>query len=152
VLIERIPGQFMRRRDGYNPKRRICPFDEVSLEARQNWAAAASYGGNPEHKSKPSDFGLTPPTNPRAGKTLCDKLQDFKKAQALQLLNNGFVRGMVSCQMRGEWPQNVWAVLDDEAYEAQLENASLGVYHGYPMPADDDFRRIVLLEWNRRGK
>jgi hypothetical protein len=69
----------------------------------------------------------------------------------LQLLKDGFVRGMVSVHERGGWPQNVWAVSDNEAYEAQLENQAEGVYHGYPLPADDDFRRLVLLEWNRRG-
>jgi hypothetical protein len=58
---------------------------------------------------------------------------------------------MVSLQTHHGWPQNVWAVLDDEAYEAQLENRSQGAYHGYPMPSDDDFRRLVILEWKRRG-
>jgi hypothetical protein len=142
----------MKRRDGYNPKRRISPAEDVPLEAREKWEKIALYGGNPEHKMKPSDFGLTPPTNPRAGKTLCDKKRDFRKAEALQLLREGFTRGMVSSQKRGEWPQNVWAVLDDEPYEAQLENPSQGVYHGYPMSADDDLRRLVVLEWKRRGK
>lgn len=140
----------MKRRTSFNPKRRLAPFDENDVELRKALANCAKYGGNPEHKLKPSDFGLTPPTSPRAGKTLCDKSRDFSRAQALQLLNDGFVRGMVSVQERGGWPQNVWAVIDNEAYEAQLENQE-GVYHGYPMPADDDFRRLVLLEWNRRG-
>lgn len=120
----------MKRRDGYNPKRRVCAYGDVTEDVCETWAESASYGGNPEHKTKPSDFGLTPPTNPRAGKTLCDKARDFSKADALQLLNSGFVRHMVSLQKRGGWPQNVWAVIDDEAYEAQLENPVQGVYHG----------------------
>jgi hypothetical protein len=57
---------------------------------------------------------------------------------------------MVSVQSRDAWPQNVWSVLEGEAYEAQLENREVGVYHGYPMPSDDDFRHLILLEWGRR--
>jgi hypothetical protein len=140
----------MKRRTAYNPKRRIADFNQDTVEVGKLLAAAARYGGNPEHKSRPSDFGLTPPTSPRAGKTLCDKLRNFSRADARQLLNDGFVKGMISLQNHDGWPQNVWAVLDDEAYEAQLENRSQGVYHGYPMPADDDFRRLVILEWKRR--
>jgi hypothetical protein len=142
----------MKRRNAFNPKRSLAPFDAKPTEILKELASKAGYGGNPEHKSKPSDFGLTPPTNPRAGKTLCDKARDFSKSDAQQLLNCGFVRGMISLQERDGWPQNVWAVLDDEPYEAQLENSAQGTYHGYPMPADDDFRRLVLLEWNRRGQ
>jgi hypothetical protein len=111
----------------------------------------ARYGGNPEHKSRRADFGLCPPTDPRAGKTLCDKVQDFTKAAALGLLRAGIRRGMISVQWRGTWPQNVWAVLEDDAFEAQLENRELGMYHGYPMPADDDLRSVILREWPRRG-
>jgi len=141
----------MKRRTSFNPKRRLAPFDPEAADLRLAQANRAKYGGNPEHKSKPSDFGLTPPTSPRPGKTLCDKSRDFSRAEASQLLSDGFIKGMVSLQERGGWPQNVWGVLDNEAYEAQLENEAQGGYHGYPMPADDDFRRLVLLEWNRRG-
>jgi hypothetical protein len=38
-----------------------------------------------------------------------------------------------------------------EVFEAQLENPAQGTYHGYPMPEDDDFRRLVLKEWKARG-
>lgn len=37
-----------------------------------------------------------------------------------------------------------------EPLEAQLENAEQGIYHGYPMPANDPFRNQVLNRWNRR--
>jgi hypothetical protein len=39
-----------------------------------------------------------------------------------------------------------------EAFEAQLENATLGVYHGYPMPQNDDFRTVVQEEWDKRHR
>jgi hypothetical protein len=29
-------------------------------------------------------------------------------------------------------------------FEAKLENAAMGQYHGYPMPAGDPFRSLVL--------
>jgi hypothetical protein len=34
--------------------------------------------------------------------------------------------------------------------EAQLENAERGIYHGYPMPVSDPFRREVLARWGER--
>jgi hypothetical protein len=58
---------------------------------------------------------------------------------------------MFSAQEYDGWPQNVWAVLEDEAFEAQLENRVQGTYHGYPMAAEDNFRYIILKEWLRRG-
>lgn len=110
-----------------------------------------SYKGNSEHKKHPNDYGLTPPTNPRPGKALCDAQGSFPKADAEKLLNNGVARLMVSVQRRNGWPQNIWAVNENnEAFESQLENSELGHYHGYPMPADDDFQQIVLREWEKR--
>jgi hypothetical protein len=115
-------------------------------------AATVGYGGNPEHKSQPGDYDLVPPAIPRAGKTLCDAAGEFPKARAEELLRAGLLRGMVSVQERGGWPQNIWSAADGEAYEAQLENQELGVYHGYPMPKDDDFRSVVIAEWTRRER
>jgi hypothetical protein len=141
----------MKRRTAYNPKRRIADSDAWPADRRKAYAERVRYTGNPEHKAKPGDFGLEPPTNPRPGKTLCDKVREFSKAEAEKLLRVGIGRGMVSVQERGGWPQNVWSVLTGEAFEAQLENREQGTYHGYPMAADDDFRRLVLREWDRRG-
>jgi hypothetical protein len=88
----------MKRRSGYNPKRRLAAVDEWPREHLINLAQQVRYGGNPEHKSKPADFDLQPPTNPRKGKTLCDKVRDFTKAEALALVREGFRRSMVSVQ------------------------------------------------------
>ena len=58
---------------------------------------------------------------------------------------------MTSERVINGWPSNVWAV--DEAwhvFEAQLENQVSGSYHGYPMPADDDFRAEVVAKWRIR--
>lgn len=146
-----LVGEGVKRRSGYNPKRQLMPrerFEAVNLEYL---ASRVQYGGNPEHKRIPGDYGLTPPRNPRPGKTLCDAQGALTKREALGLLKVGFAKGMVSSQLRGGWPQNVWAVGGDGTpFEAQLENAAQGVYHGYPMPTADDFRDIVCNEWQRR--
>lgn len=142
----------MRKRKGYNPKRRLADADHWSQEKRKAMADKARYGGNSEHKTKPNNFGLKPPVNPRPGKTLCDGNQEFAKSQAEALLRGGLLRGMISLQKYNGWPQNVWAVLDGEPFEGQLENRDQGIYHGYPMPADDDFRITILKEWSSRER
>ena len=142
----------MKRRKGYNPKRRIAPAEQWPAEKCTAMVARVRYGGNPEHKSRPGDYDLAPPANPRPGKALCDAAGEFPKARAELLLQKGLSRGIVSLQERGGWPQNIWSVADGEPYEAQLENNDQGVYHGYPMPKDDDFRDLVLAEWARRER
>lgn len=140
----------MQRRKGYNPKRRIASIESLALLDYADLAGRAAYGGNPEHKKAPGDFGLIPPVNPRPGKTLCDAAGPIAKPDAEQLLRSGFAKSMLSEQWRSGWPKNVWAVREGEAFEAQLENSDQGVYHGYPMPLDDDFRKTVLITWARR--
>jgi hypothetical protein len=141
----------MRTRKSFNPKRRLrtgMPLDGAG-EVLQELAAMVRYGGNPEHKRNPGDFGLDPPSSPRLGKTLCDAVNIHTRAAALELLRRGLTKGFVSVRERNGWPQNVWAVTEaGEPLEAQLEND--GVYHGYPMPMDDPFRDEVLARWNQR--
>ena len=96
----------------------------------------------------PCDFGLHTPSAPRPGKTLCDQVEIYSRAEALTLLRAGLQRGTFSEQERDGWPQNVWAVTEGgEALEAQHEGQ--GVYHGYPMPGADPFREKVLERWTR---
>jgi hypothetical protein len=141
----------MRVRRGYNPKRHIAPDDTMSLGTRDALLNDVRYGGNPEHKRSPGDYGLTPPAQPRPGKTLCDGEGPFLKAEAIELLKSGLAKGMVSVRNNNGWPQNVWAISHTgEIFEAQLENSILGIYHGYPMPKDDDFRSEVIREWKKR--
>jgi hypothetical protein len=140
-----------QRTKGYNPKRRIALSDSVPRHRLSELARMASYGGNPEHKRSPGDYGLTPPASPRPGKTLCDAQGQFLKDEAEALLRAGLRKGMMSPSPARSWPQNVWALSEaGEAFEAQLENPTLGVYHGYPMPLSDDFRAAVQAEWNKR--
>ena len=139
------------RNSRYNPKRKLqvgMPLQECEQLAEQ-----VSYGGNPEHKRNPGNFGLTPPADPRPHKTLCDDCGIFDRSIATSLLSQGAERGIVSVQMKGQWPQNIWAVTSDGyPVEAQLENQVKGTYHGYPMPEADPMRQEILARWNNPNK
>ena len=111
------------------------------------------YGGNPEHKKNPGDFLLTPPSAPRPAKSLCDTVQIFSKTVAIQYIKDGLQKGMISQQMKGKWPQNIWALTNEgKPLEAQLENPETGVYHGYPLPESDPFSNEVIKEWQVRDE
>jgi hypothetical protein len=113
----------VKRRSGYNPKRNIATQDTMTEEECADLAQRTRYGGNPEHKRNPGDYGLMPPSNPRPGKTLCDASERILKVEAERLLAEGIKKGMVSMQQRNGWPQNVWVVSSTgTVFEAQLEN------------------------------
>jgi hypothetical protein len=139
----------MRRRSGFNPKRSIRRnLESVDLTAL---ADSVKYGGNPEHKRNPGDFGLVPPSRPRPDKTLCDMVNVFSRLQATELLRAGVRKGLISEREKNGFPQNIWVVTNDGwPLEAQLENAEQGTYHGYPMPETDPFREEVLARWNQQ--
>jgi len=137
-------------RQRFNPKR--CFSSELpSKEALERLANQLSYGGNPAHKRNPGDFGLTPPTQPRDDKSLCDDAGILKRDEALRLLRLGAQRGMIS-EWNGEgFPRNIWAVTEAGIpLEAQLENPEKGSYHGYPLEGNDDFRPRVLARWEQQ--
>jgi hypothetical protein len=141
----------MKKHIGYNPKRRIAPPDTLSADERHAFSASVNYGGNPEHKRSPADYGLTPPVQPRPGKTRCDGNRQILKEEATEILRNGLLKGMFSQCEASQWPKNIWSVSAmDEVFEAQLENVAQGTYHGYPLPENDDFRRVVKQEWKAR--
>lgn len=136
----------IKKRRTANPKRHIAVSPAEADLARL--AAAVHYSGNAEHKKNPGDFGFPPPLGPRPGKTLCDGAGIFQRREAVALLREGIRRGLVSRQVRGDYPQNVWAVTDTGiALEAQLDNRETGSYHGYPMREDDAFREEVIAKW-----
>jgi len=134
-------------RSTFNPKRRIrtaAPDDDLADLTKR-----VKYTGSPYHKRNPGDFGLSPPSQPRPHKTLCDDMTDITTVkESLRLLRRGVSKGLISEQTRGGFPQNVWAVTEDGVpLEAQLTNREKGVYHGYPMPSTDNFRDEVLRHW-----
>ena len=111
------------------------------------------YGGNPEHKKHPGRFGLTPPSSPRPGKTLCDAVEIFDRETAQKLLKEGIIKGLISEQKRGGFPQNVWVVTEEGIpLEAQLENEDQGLYHAYPMAIEDPFREEIFNRWEKNAK
>lgn len=140
----------MRKRK-VNPKRRIQPGprdDADRLAVLADLSVRAQYGGNPDHKRNPGDFGLTPPSNPRTAKSLCDDAGIVTRAEAEHVLRRGIALGIVSEQMRNGWPQNVWGLAaNGVAVEAMLDNAQQGTYHGYPMLSDDPLADEVRLRW-----
>lgn len=135
----------------FNAKRRIRRIDDP---AKRAWlASAVRYGGNPEHKRNPGDFGLTPTASPRPDKSLCDAIEVFERSEALRILMRGIERGLLSDRWVGEFPQNIWSVTDAGIpVEAELENRDTGTYHGYPMPQTDPFGEVVLAAWRRAGE
>jgi len=138
------------RRKTSNPKRRMCPKPETPEDRQRlsSLAEKAVYGGNPEHKRNPGDFGLNPPSSPRQAKSLCDDAGIFTRKGALSLLRKGIRLGLVSVQERNGWPQNVWAMSDEGMpLEGMLENAETGSYHAYPMLPHDPLGDEVRERW-----
>ena len=142
----------MKKRDGrFNPKRKMIKLEERDLEQYAVLASQVRYSGNPEHKKNPGDFGLTPPSRPRAGKSLCDSVKIFTRQEALQLLKRGLEKGLISDRFQQRWPKNIWSVTDDGIpLEAQIDSPETGSYHGYPMQKEDPFSDEVLREWGIR--
>lgn len=139
----------MQKRKTYNPKRRMRKESDPNYLNRL--AHSVHYGGNPEHKINPGDFGLTPPSLPQADKTKCDIVKVFLRKEAIGLLKEGVRKGLISEQVRNDYPQNIWVVTEEGwPLEAQLENVQKGVYHGYPMAETDPFREEVMAQWNKQ--
>lgn len=140
------------RRNTFNPNRKMRPAPQSDSDRThlKNLAERAGYGGNPEHKRNPGDFDLSPPTSPKPDKSLCDTAGIFSRSEAVSLLREGIQKGLISVREKDGWPQNVWAV-DKKGVplEAQLENAGLGIYHGYPVPEADKFREMILKRWGQ---
>jgi hypothetical protein len=142
-----MPNTTRRR---FNLKREIVDPRPAAVELKA-LSDRIGYGGNPEHKRNPGDFGLTPPSAPRADKTLCDEAGILARAAALAALREGVRKGLISRATRGDFPQNIWSVTKNGLpLEAELENREVGTYHGYPMPENDPFREAVLDTWKAR--
>ncbi|OQX25566.1 MAG: hypothetical protein BWK80_14925 [Desulfobacteraceae bacterium IS3] len=135
-----------------NSKRKIKELAEGDLQHYSELARQLRYGGNPEHKKNPGDFGLTPPSCPRPGKSLCDAVCIFSRKVALNHLKSGLCKGLISDRFNGRWPQNIWSVTENGCpLEAQLENPATGTYHGYPMPESDPLAAEIVRQWNMKN-
>ncbi|MHB9098707.1 MAG: hypothetical protein ACYC5X_12900 [Syntrophales bacterium] len=138
-----------RKYNQFNPKRRIKTLAEGDLQHYSDIAEQIRYGGNSEHKKNPGDYGLTPPSGPRTGKSLCDTIGRISRQDALEYLKLGLRKGLVSERFNGQWPQIIWSVTKNgHPLEAQLENPMMGTYHGYPMPSTDPLAAEIVRRWN----
>lgn len=86
---------FSRRRK-YNERREID--ESVTDQERRRLVQQVMYGGNPEHKRSPGDFGLSPPCMPRRDKEKCDDFGVNSRREALKLLREGVRKGLISKQ------------------------------------------------------
>jgi hypothetical protein len=128
-----------------------APTSATERDRLATLAELVKYGGKPDHKKNPGDFGLHPPAGPRLNKSLCDVIGVFKKREALELLKEGVRRGMISNQVRNGWPKQIWSMTSDGTpLESQLENAVLGTYHGYPLPDGDPLADVIKKAWKER--
>ena len=141
------------RYNKFNPKRKIISISSLDCSYLEWLCSNVRYGGNPQHKRSPGDFKLTPPSEPRAAKSLCDEALVFKIAEALHFMHLGIKKGFIS-ERRSEkgFPQNIWSVkeLPDGRkipLEAQLENPQTGTYHGYPLQPSDPMYELILEKW-----
>jgi hypothetical protein len=95
----------MKRRNGnYSTKRQLADLRQWPPERLKQLGERLLYGGNPEHKRNPGDFGLTPPSGARIGKMLCDDVGIFNRQVALELLRSGVAAGLISERCVNGWP------------------------------------------------
>lgn len=138
-------------RAGKNPKRRIAAPNRLNLAERSALARQLIYVGSANHKRSPGDYGFHPPCSPRPAKSLCDGKRIILKDEAISIFQAGIMKGMFSDYQKntnGFMPKYVWGVdSTGEPYESKLGS---GVYHGYRLEEEDDWRKIVLDEWKKR--
>jgi hypothetical protein len=141
----------MSKREGNRPGRRIAPAEFTDPGVRRTLAERLRYVGSGHHKLHPGDYGLHPPSNPRASKTPCDDLRPLLLREASDLFRRGIALGMVSRFSQGAVPKYVWAVDENgQAYESKTKPEGETDYHGYRLGEDDPMRSVVLTEWRRR--
>lgn len=139
-------NQYAPRRRKFNPKRRL---HKGLCKERAEWLAnAVCYRGSPLHKRVPGDFGLTPPSSPRPGKSLCDGVEIFQIEVAQKYLCEGVELGLVSNDADQSFPRYIWAVAENESVlEARCDDYDNGTYHGYPLEQSDPMTDIVIKRW-----
>lgn len=130
----------------FNPKRRL--HEGLDPTRALFLAESVTYIGSPHHKRAPGDFGLTPPSSPRPGKSLCDGVGIFQKNVARELLKMGAAKGLVSRDADQNFPRYIWIVTKSgDVLEARCDDTERGTYHGYPLARHDPIVELVLKRW-----
>lgn len=120
--------------------------------ARQALVGRIRYVGSGHHKRNPADYGLER-TNPRPTKSLCDAVTPILLQEASELLRQGVLHAMFSSPAQDGLPKYIWCVsASGVVFEAKTHPNTPGVYHGYPLEAEDDVRAYVLDFWRQRCK
>ena len=138
-----------RAREARKETQRKIRAQRLTAEERAFLVANARYEGSPYHKREPSDFGLTPPVNPRPDATLCDEAGVFERAQAGALLSQAIQGGLVSeaTPARG-FPKQMWVFDGERVFEAMYGGSRPGCYHGYPIRRSDPLFDEIVAMWN----
>lgn len=135
-----------RRRGRFNMKRKL--YNGLAEDRAESIARSVLYKGSPLHKRSPGDFGLTPPSSPRPGKTLCDGVRIFAVKDATRLLRQGARNGLVSNDADQGFPRYIWMVINDEdVLEARCDDPANGTYHGYPLERNDPMAELIIRQW-----
>lgn len=138
-------------RSGNNPKRRVVGNGILSAGQLDELLQRVRYVGSGHHKRRPADYGFER-TNPRPTKSLCDANRVIGLEEAQSLLAAGIRNGMISMPTEDGFPKYIWSLAPSgEVFEAKTHPNTEGLYHGYPLEAEDDMRSYVLKCWNERG-
>jgi hypothetical protein len=111
---------FARRTDVLVDQRKRLNFKRTLNTSKTLYlpdlASKVRYGGNPEHKRNPGDFGLQPPSCPRPDKSLCDGIGVVRET-----MMNGFHIGFEWLQRDGGFPEEK-AAFAELFFSAQKHN------------------------------
>lgn len=121
----------------------------LSPEEKTSLRASAAYEGSPYHKKEPNNFGLTPPTFPRADATLCDEAGITDKQVGFALFARAIDGGLVSASTTPDgFPKQMWVVAEDgRVFEAIYGGSRSGRYHGYPIRLRDPWYEEIKRAW-----
>lgn len=157
MRLDAVPARVYPRRVGLRARaarketERKIRAERLTNEERAFLVANARYEGSALHKAKPNDFGLTPPTNPRKDKTLCDEANVLDKATAKALFDAAIAHGLVSEQSTGDgFPKQMWVVEKGRVFELMYGGSQAGRYHGYPIRDSDPLADQVRARWSAR--
>jgi len=142
----------IRKREGNRPDRRLAEEGSLGEAGKRELLKRIRYVGSGHHKLRPADYGLVPPNNPRANKSVCDDLGPMPLRKARALFRGGVERGMVSPFPLGGVPKYVWAIdAAGEVWEAKTHPEHEFAYHGYRLGDDErNWRRYLTKEWKKR--